>query len=76
MTTPKFNRVHAVCNRLRNKRCRLCPARFKDEHYGPMIHGCYALASELINIVVNGHPWSKKAPRKNIRAWRKRFNHE
>lgn len=72
----KFNRVHAVCNRLRDQKCRLCPARFKDERYGWMIHGCYGLAKELMNIVTNGHPWSKKAPVKHIRAWRKQFNRE
>lgn len=72
----RFNRVHAVCARLGDRPCRLCPASFKDTRYGQMVHGCYGLAAEVVNIAVSGNPWGKKAPKKSIKAWRKRFNHE
>lgn len=72
----RFDRVHAVCVRLRNKPCELCPSRYKDDRYGWVVKGCYALAQETCNIAVNGHPWSKKAKGRFVRAWRRRFNRE
>lgn len=72
----RFSRVHAVCCRLRDKPCKLCPARYRHQYYGWMVYGCYGLAAELINIVKTGNPWGKKASKKSVRAWRKRFNRE
>ena len=71
-----FDRVHAVCVRLRDQPCKLCPATFDDERYGKMIHGCYALAAEAVNIAVHGDPWGGGASEETVKAWRERFNRE
>lgn len=71
-----FDRVHAVCARLRNKPCGLCPALFEHEQYGKCIYGCYALAAETVNIAVHGNPWGSGANEQSVQAWQERFNRE
>lgn len=71
-----FDRVHAVCARLRGQCCKLCPASFNDERYGKVIHGCYAMAAETVNIAVHGNPWGSGASEEVVKAWQGRFNHE
>ena len=75
-TKKEFDRVHAVCVRLRDKPCKLCPATFTDERYGEMVHGCYGLAAETVNIAVHGNPWGSDAREQSVKAWQERFNHE
>lgn len=81
MTTDNpFNRIHALCTRLRDKRCEQCPAREFTRGYGFGTRGCYALAQEAANIARFGNPWGKRAKPKNVRSWRKRalreYTHE
>jgi hypothetical protein len=75
-TTTQFDRVHAVCARLRDKPCKLCPATFHDPLYGKVIHGCYALAAETVNIAVHGNPWGAGPSDEAVKAWQERFNRE
>ncbi len=71
-----FDRVHAVCVRLRNEKCRLCPASFEHEVYGNMVFGCYGLAAETVNIAVHGNPWGSGPSEEVVKAWQARFNRE
>jgi hypothetical protein len=71
----KFSRVHAVCVYLRDKPCKLCPANETSE-YGHMVRGCYAMASEVQNIVTFGNPWGSSASELNIRRYQEHFNDE
>jgi hypothetical protein len=70
----RFNRIHAICERLRKKPCLLCPAWEAFEGHGRCQRGCYGLAQELSDIAVHGNPWGKRGLRKHIQSWRKRFN--
>lgn len=72
-------RVHAVCRYLRNRPdepCQLCPATFTDPIHGECMLGCVALAEEVINIAVHGHPHGEKGIELHGQKWRERFNDE
>lgn len=72
-STKRFSRIHAVCTYRCGKPCDRCPAK-ESSPYGQMVRGCRAMAEELFNIAVHGNPWGKRAKKKVVRAWRKRFN--
>lgn len=78
MSGLRFNRVHAVCQYLRNspKVCKRCPAWERTPPYGKSQRFCYGMAQEVINIAVHGNPWGKGIKRKSVAKWRKRFNRE
>ncbi len=72
----RFNRVHAVCREIKgfDAACKLCPMRKREKGIGWTIQGCVFKAQEVINVARYGNPWGKKAKRKHIQAWRRRFN--
>lgn len=79
MTAERFNRVHAVCQMLRDgincKRttvCQRCPARFKEPGYGWCVKGCYLHAQEVVHIARIGWPWPKAPKSKRGKTWRQR----
>lgn len=76
--TKRFNRVHAICNVLRNKACERCPSREAFPPHGNGTRGCYMLAKEVLNIAVHGNPWGDKKRNSSggVKRWRKRFNRE
>lgn len=76
----KFNRVHAMCQRMRdginlkrNTLCKLCPAWRPIKGYGKCQPFCYAIAQETVNIVTNGNPWGSGAKAKAVKRWRKEW---
>lgn len=71
-----FDRIHAICVRLRNQQCNLCPHSFIDPHYGESMLGCRALAEECAAIAIHGNPWGEDAPAKHVARWQERFNNE
>lgn len=73
----RFNRVHAICQELRNginckhtTKCKRCPIREKTP-YGWGVRGCVWRAQEIINIAKIGWPWSKPPKGKRGKQWRK-----
>lgn len=77
MTTEKrFNRVHALCERLRDKPCLRCPASEPMPPYGRCQKMCYGLAKEALNIAMHGNPWGRRGVSKHVKRWRKNFNTE
>jgi hypothetical protein len=77
--TPRFNRVHAVCQALRDGMnyqgdtvCQRCPIRFKEPGIGWCVKGCVTHAQEVINIAKIGWPWRKPPKSARGKAWRKR----
>ena len=56
--------VHRVCQITKGE-CKYCPLAFED-HGETYVHGCVAIAEEIINVVETGNPWRKtdkvKAP--------------
>jgi hypothetical protein len=72
-------RIHAVCGYLRSRperSCKLCPATVTDPEFGECIPGCVALAREVINLAVHGHPHGAKGIALHGQKWRKHFNDE
>lgn len=79
-SVPRFNKVHAMCQRLRDginlKRdtlCKLCPAWEKLDGHGKCQRMCYGIAQEAINIAKHGNPWGTRAVPKHVKRWRKRW---
>ncbi len=70
-------RIHAVCRYLRyrpDEPCLRCPLTCTDGQYGEMKRGCVALAEEVINIAVHGHPHGERGIELHGQKWRERFN--
>lgn len=76
----RFNRVHAVCQALRDgincKRTTVCKRCPSVENFGPGagrgVRGCYVRAREIVNIVKIGWPWRTPPKNKRGKSWRKR----
>lgn len=73
--TKTFDPIHAICVRLRDQPCKLCPAQ-EPSPYGPMTRGCYALARECLEIARHGNPWGAETPSGTVDRWQKDFNAE
>lgn len=71
----EFDPIHAVCVRLRNEPCQLCP-RQEPSVYGPCVRGCRALAEEVANIAKHGNPWGASARGQAVDRWKENFNRE
>lgn len=71
--TQRFNRIHAICQRLHDEPCERCPASFVHPEFGRCQRGCYGLAQEVLNIAQHGSPWGPKQKRRYIRSWQKRI---
>lgn len=80
MKKKRFNRVHAVCQALRDgincKRdtlCKLCPMREHTKGIGWTVRGCVWRAQEVIQLAKTGWPWGRRPTSKRGRDWRKRW---
>jgi hypothetical protein len=70
-----FDPIHAICVRMNDKPCDLCPA-WESSVYGPGKRGCRSLAEEVATIARCGNPWGPHAKPEHVAAWQQRFNDE
>lgn len=75
MSKPRFNRIHAICQMMRDgtdKKCQRCPIRYREPGIGWCVRGCVWKVQEIINVAKIGWPWKRGPNGKRGRTWRQR----